>query len=397
MMVVAKTPFHARYVRLAEYFLGVRWSRLTTFFLVSSLMVTNIASIIVSAQVVDQFLIRVLDETCGLEVTSFSWVCSSEVIGNSPFQTAVITKGFLFCLALAVPLGILNLEDNMIIQIIATFICFFCIAYWMWGFYPNAEIASFVDKHMWGTTYTAVLGPAIANFSFVVTVPSWCNEKVPSVNINRTLWGSISICVVTYVVFGIVAAATFGNRLSEKVDFLSLIQNGKNAGLIEVLTCQLFPLMAGLLGVPVASIICRYNLLQSGMIKRKVTSNLVAVVLPWAISFPCQTLGNGLALPALMNWGSLIFGSVCNFIIPTIIYTAYQRRTTRISAQSLTVGLMHNEVLTVLNETLEMNASEHWSLPGQRQDRWKYHFGYAMTIFMVVLVTYSIYSQLVSL
>lgn len=167
-------------------------------------------------------------------------------------------------------------------------------------------------------------------------------------------------------------------------NFLSLIQDSPDASVLDIATCQAFPLLAGLFGVPVCSIICRYNLLQSGILRRKVTANIVAVAFPWIITIPLQSEPG--MLQVVLDWGSLLFGSVCNFIIPAIIYTAYQKRTTVTTTNSLTLGLLHDEFLQSLN------ASEHWALPGRQvqQSYWKYQFGFALTIIMSVVVCVAI-------
>ena len=39
-----------------------------------------------------------------------------------------------------------------------------------------------------GTHQALVLGPLLFNFGWVTTVPSWVNEKKPTVDVNRVLW-----------------------------------------------------------------------------------------------------------------------------------------------------------------------------------------------------------------
>jgi len=68
--------------------------------------------------------------------------------------------------------------------------------------------------------------------------------------------------------------------------------------------------------IPVFSIIVRYNLLQNKIFPKGV-SNFIAVVLPWIVVIPFLT-GNG--LNSIINWGTLIFASVANFIIPFLVY-----------------------------------------------------------------------------
>jgi len=68
--------------------------------------------------------------------------------------------------------------------------------------------------------------------------------------------------------------------------------------------------------IPVFSIIVRYNLLQNKVFPKGI-SNFIAVVLPWIVVIPFLT---GSGLNAIINWGTLIFAAVANFIIPFLVY-----------------------------------------------------------------------------
>jgi hypothetical protein len=80
----------------------------------------NMAAIIISAQTMDATLIRIFHWTCGLEIhPHFGFiVATTNSNGNaSPFPDVyLITLGFLIVFALTIPLGYVNLDDNIIVQ-----------------------------------------------------------------------------------------------------------------------------------------------------------------------------------------------------------------------------------------------------------------------------------------
>merc|ERR1719444_783630 len=59
----------------------------------------------------------------------------------------------------------------------------------------------------------AWLGTILFNFGFVTTVPSWVNEKRPSVSVNRTLWMSTTGCVAVFFAVGITGAMAYREAL----------------------------------------------------------------------------------------------------------------------------------------------------------------------------------------
>lgn len=48
-------------------------------------------------------------------------------------------------------------------------------------------------------------------YTYVVTIPSWCNEKKPSVSINKSIWISSSSSTFAYIIFGLLGAWTYPN------------------------------------------------------------------------------------------------------------------------------------------------------------------------------------------
>jgi amino acid permease len=103
------------------------------------------------------------------------------------------------------------LDDNIIIQIgaifclilifIEWFVCFFIV-----GLDFN-RIPAFTGNQ------SQLLGTIIFNYAFVITVPSWVNEKSERVKINPCIWTATSVATVFYTAVGFFGgwAFTYGN------------------------------------------------------------------------------------------------------------------------------------------------------------------------------------------
>ena len=69
---------------------------------------------------------------------------------------------------------------------------------------------------------SSVLGTVMFAYTYVVTIPSWCNEKKPSVSINKSIWGSSTVSTAAYIVFGLLGAWAFPNMVdSNLLDVIS--------------------------------------------------------------------------------------------------------------------------------------------------------------------------------
>jgi len=165
-----------------------------------------------------------------------------------------------------------------------------------------------------GKNQTSVLGQIMANYGYVTTVPSWCSEKKREVSVNKSLWSATIIASVTFFILGYLGALSF--HFPSDGDILSVINTSDQANAFDKVLVYLFPLMVLATTIPVFSIIVRYNLIQSRVFHKGV-ANFIAVVLPWIVAIPLLT---GAGLNSVLNWGTLIFSSMANFIIPFLVY-----------------------------------------------------------------------------
>jgi hypothetical protein len=158
-----------------------------------------------------------------------------------------------------------------------------------------------------------VFGTIMFNYAMVVTVPSWCNEKTHSTQINKALGISIILGTVLFLIIGIFGALTY--HISNEGDLLSTLDSG-NGGIIVAISVFLFPISVVATSIPIYSIIVRYNLLENKICNKPV-ANFIGVILPWLVTIPFYT---GQGLLEVMNWSTLISNGLINFIIPFWLY-----------------------------------------------------------------------------
>eukprot|EP00038_Savillea_parva_P026770 m.56106 g.56106 ORF g.56106 m.56106 type:complete len:587 (-) comp7652_c0_seq2:173-1933(-) len=336
----------------------------------------NIISVIQSAQVMDKAIAALFGRSCGLNISPFktfidtasdpdvaphtmvphstdAWSCLDldQLQGNVPNPWGchvVITAGFVITLGMAIPCGLFNLDDNMIVQVVAFILTLMCWAIWVIAaLYADPvdgwSLEAVNSNPVYGSQ-AGVLGNILFNFGFVTTVPSWINEKKPHVSVNKTLWLSTLLCNCVFFVIGIPAAmafrdilagpatnlckagvndssACFGDLMSVYLSNspsanLNSIFDNHAASLVVQISVYLFPVVAIVSSIPVFSIVIKYNCIENGW--RPTTSFLWGVVFPWAVSLPL--LYQPGSLPSIINFTSLFFVSFTDFIVPWTLY-----------------------------------------------------------------------------
>lgn len=117
---------------------------------------------------------------------------------------------------LVVPLGMMRLTDNMLIQfssfwsvqiyelnLLVSFIATFVICFeWMAvfgksGFHPGLMPPI-------GTNLSQVVGVVLFNYAFITTIPSWLNSKHDSVEIKKSVWTSLILATILYLLLGLI-------------------------------------------------------------------------------------------------------------------------------------------------------------------------------------------------
>ncbi|TPX33111.1 hypothetical protein SmJEL517_g03934 [Synchytrium microbalum] len=313
---------NVEYTVLVHQFYGRNWYYLTHLVIYGSMQSINIASIIVSIQTLDSFLITVFGATCGFQIAPQQGIlCVSTQSGsNSPFDgnTMLMTAGFLLLIALVAPMAAMKLSDNMIIQFVSFCFLVFCLTEWTILSWSIGANPSYLPA--FGASPASVIGTVVFNYAFVTTVPSWINSKHPNVSITKCIWISLACATFGYIVFGVFGALAL--IVPQGSNFMVTIQTSAYASPLQSIIFVAFPILALLTSIPVYIIISRMNLIQSKLCTPGLAT-FWAAIFPFLVVIPFQT---GTLINTFINWTALIFQSVTNFIAPFLIYLFLEKR-----------------------------------------------------------------------
>ncbi|CAG8804835.1 34754_t:CDS:2, partial [Gigaspora margarita] len=267
-----------------------------------------ISSIVISAQTMDSLTISLFGKTCG-----FYCVTTQSSIG-SPFGSAYVlmTIGYFIALVMVIPLGILELVDNIVVQIVSFVTLILIIISWIITFIIHGlsiDLVPFI-----GNDQSQVIGTVLYNYAFITTVPTWIHETGRNVPIRKVVWISIFISTIMYVSLGVLGGMAY--TMDSKSNILAVIDHSNQRTVISLITTYLFPIAALVTSIPVFTIIVRLNLMNNNSFNKRNAIFLSSFV-PWIVILPFQT---GVWLNALMNWSSLIFATISNFILPFYFY-----------------------------------------------------------------------------
>ncbi|RKP12372.1 hypothetical protein BJ684DRAFT_1466, partial [Piptocephalis cylindrospora] len=319
----AKFEKQVEFATLMEMYFGRRWRAVAHLWLYASLQSTNIASIIISAQAMDNLVIAVFGKSCALQLApTVEWTCvSSSALTNSPFETTRIlfSIGYFVAMSITVPLCFIGLIDNIRVQIASLLLLLLVTIVWavifiMQGLDPDAIPAV-------GTDHSSVIGTVLFNYAYVTTIPSWVNAKKPSVGISSSIWTASIVSTAIYFVIGILGGMSFA--MPNDSNILSVLNSPDiAAGTIARISVFIFPVATLVTSIPVYTIVVRYNLVRGRVCGRKLAL-VLSVAVPWLIAIIFQT---GSGLNDFVNWSSLIFTGISNFIIPFVLYLCARRQ-----------------------------------------------------------------------
>jgi len=212
-----------------------------------------------------------------------------------------------------IPIGFFDLESNMWVQVLGFCLLAYCYVAWIVQFFVfGFDVQNLQPLQIKGSG--SVLANVVFNFGYVVTIPSWLNEKQPHVNAFDSIIAAVMMAAVMFLSLGIMGAASDIDFSS--ADLLASISTDPRAGWYSKLAVYLFPPAALLTGIPVFSIIIRYNLMESKLCGHA-WANFIAVVLPWGLALFFYT---GNLLTDLINWSSALVFALLNFTFPLLVY-----------------------------------------------------------------------------
>ena len=305
----------AEYATLSQYYLDKRWYYFTQLFYQLSMGTNNISMIIQSCQVMDTTIVAIVGRSCGfpLFTPNFSFSCPTPVEGfSTPFGNIfLIPLGWYVTLMLVLPWGFLDLEGNIIVQKGGFLLLFLILGIWSGIFISQGLKPSRLPTV--GSDFSGVLGTIVFNWTMIVSVPSWVNEKRPSVSIVRSFWVCSCFSICLFVALGVLGAMAF-DPWDPSLTILDEVYSVGSK--LAVISYYLFPVCVNLTSIPAISVMQKYNLVNSGFCSVR-TANFLAVILPWLLAIPLYT-GNGYQL--LVNWSGIVINSYVNFIAPPVIY-----------------------------------------------------------------------------
>ncbi|RIB15126.1 hypothetical protein C2G38_2320488 [Gigaspora rosea] len=278
-----------------------------------------ISSIVISAQTMDSLIISLFGKTCGIGIyptSGFYCVTTQSSIG-SPFGSAYVlmTIGYFIALVMVIPLGILELVDNIVVQIVSFVTLILIIISWIITFIIHGlsiDLVPFI-----GNDQSQVIGTVLYNYAFITTVPTWIHETGRNVPIRKVVWISIFISTIMYVSLGVLGGMAY--PMDSKSNILAVIDHSNQRTVISLITTYLFPIAALVTSIPVFTIIVRLNLMNNNNFSKSMMIHAIFLssFVPWIVILPFQT---GVWLNALMNWSSLTFSTISNFILPFYFY-----------------------------------------------------------------------------
>lgn len=339
------------YCTLVRHYFGQKWYTVAMVAYNVGLVASNIAAMIVSSQVVDSILSRIFGATFGLEYSSwppslktqagFDHVCQWGESKDGRCSSSVITLGYLLAAGVCIPMGFLSLQDNMWLQWCSVAgqllfsLCF--VAIYIHSLLPRSP--TFCPGNgpsrtsAIGSDISQVVGISVFSYAYVSTIPSWVNEKQPGVSVNRVVWLPSLAAISLNIMLAFLGSWTFnlldkaGHPLEGTENILNVLvaraaretscHFGEVPFAVEV-SAYLWGLLGYLPGIPVLSIMVRYNLMNGGFLSPP-TAFFSGVVLPWLIT---AFFYQAEMLLQFCNWMAILFQGFINFVVPAILYRA---------------------------------------------------------------------------
>ncbi|KAI9190701.1 uncharacterized protein BJ171DRAFT_606653 [Polychytrium aggregatum] len=320
---------NVEYVTLVHQFYGRKAYYAMHVILYLSMQSVNIATIVLACQQLDAVIGVVFGQTCGFAIYPWSqsgFICQpGNIDANSPFQNTIMlfTLGYLVFIFVCAPLSALNLNDNIIVQFFSFLLTVSVIVIWCIMFISQGLNWSLI--HPETKDVSQVVGTVMFNYAFITQIPSWLNTKHKDVSIFKSIFWSLWLPTIQFIFVGIIGAVTVPIPENSNIISSFLTNTAANSPvlvLMIVILNLIFSITVLLPTIPVYIIIMRLNLVTSGFCSHE-WATFFAAVLPFILVIPFQT---GDWLTQIVNWSSLFFASLSNFIIPYMVYIFLSRR-----------------------------------------------------------------------
>jgi hypothetical protein len=330
---IARIPGNSHFERRIEFpcvfgeFFGPRTKTLAEAMLLGCFLSQIVASIVASAQLADSMIVALSPYSTTYAIQMFpspglvSWtapihtsndtggVCRNEM---SPFQDSsalLITAGYAVLTVCIFPLGFQTLSDNITLQLASFFLTILLLGAFVWQFTLQGIDTRRVPA--FGSSYSNMLGSIVFNYGFVVNIPSWINEKHANVSVNRSVWLSTAVSTALFIGIGYLGAAAY-DGINE--DFLATLVS-RCSPFATRAAALLFAFSTVTLGIPVPSIMARYNLEVSGVCGPRAAA-FWAVAAPWLVAWLFYTSD---LFSEVVSWSGVLNNGPVNFILPFLV------------------------------------------------------------------------------
>eukprot|EP00658_Telonema_sp_P-2_P068566 TRINITY_DN5749_c0_g3_i1.p1 TRINITY_DN5749_c0_g3~~TRINITY_DN5749_c0_g3_i1.p1 ORF type:complete len:567 (+),score=113.34 TRINITY_DN5749_c0_g3_i1:206-1906(+) len=315
-----------------EHYLGRNWGITSQIFFCLCISASNIASIIAQAQCVDAVFLAAFGEAYAFQFTSssvgsaFSFVSSSSGFADGNVASGpMITVGYVLSSLLVMPFGYWTLDENVTLQIISFWVMDAGICVFIWYFLAGKTIdgggsVDFNAVPMLGSSYRSIIGTIMFNYACAVAIPSWLNEKQENVPVNKTIWVSHLIATLLYVLLGLSAAWAYNgdcpyNVLTQLSETPPPGDSNGDCRIATQVTALVWSFFMIGCGIPVFSILVRYNLYVAGVCSAR-WAKFWGVLFPWVVGWVFYV---GSAFSEFVGWAALLLFGMINFIGPLLL------------------------------------------------------------------------------
>eukprot|EP00045_Choanoeca_perplexa_P012175 m.131850 g.131850 ORF g.131850 m.131850 type:complete len:607 (+) comp15915_c0_seq3:277-2097(+) len=349
-----------------------------------SMQASNIAAMIISSKVLDKFIAKVGRHSYALDYIHWEFIktsgssshpwCHGDVVDGEcqgGELTWILSIGFLVCMAICIPFGYLNLDENMWFQWVSLAgLLIFTIEFYVQfilnlnkqdklclegvdynnqtcDYRPHNTAGNYSDNGPSRTPLFVssaegqanVIGMAVFAYSYVVTIPSWVNEKRHHVSVNRAVWVPATVGLIMKLLAGILGGWAFALMLPDgtprpRADDILNILLLRDQPWVSQYSAYLWDITTLIPGIPVLAIMVRYNLL-SGKVCGRFWSFFFGVVAPWIVT---MFLYESNVLTAFCNWVAIVVQGYINFVIPAMLYRSALLRYPDHSAEQFDVA-----------------------------------------------------------
>jgi len=278
-----------------------------------------LAQMVIGCQTIDAFIVFAAGRTYGLQYAPAFEVVSSSELSMQPFGTGkfMVSLGFAVCCVVCLGLGRLNLSENLFPQVLSFLLFVFSVVTFFWYFArPETAELKVSNLNGWlGQEVAGVLGIVIFNFSYVVAVPSLCNEKADKVEMQRPIIAAVLFMLTIYFAMGLMGDAAFDDEDSDIL--ATILQPDPDSGATPaVAKFAVFAFAHAIVPcIPLYCVLIGYNL-RDGFGMAPWLAYTLSNVVPWLIAL---ILVYQPFFSALVGWSSLLVSGFVNFTIPLLL------------------------------------------------------------------------------